>query len=279
MTTSDGDRLFDGERLRLTHFRRGNDRVVLTFDFHRKGRAGFGDSGPSSNLERLGWDQISLRSARNDWFINAETEAMESALSAACNEYETVAWIGFSMGGYGALRFAMSARANRVIAVSPQVSIHPDIVPWDKRYHKEAADFDPRLGALVPRAESGIEGMILFDPFEPFDRRHARQILGLFPRLELLALPFGGHPASGILRAAGQSGLLMQMLVEDGGPRVQTLRNAYREIRQEEPSYLLALARRSLLCHPRVADWALSRLEEMDTDGGPNPLDAGQESS
>ncbi len=279
MTRREGERLFDGERLRLTHFRRGNDRVVLTFDFHRKDRRGFGDSSPSGNLERLGWDQISLRSARNDWFINSETEAIESALSAACNGYETVATIGFSMGGYGALRFAKSAGATRVIAVSPQISIHPDIVPWDKRYHKDAADFDPRLGGLGARAESGLEGIILYDPFEPFDRRHAHQILEIFPRLSALALPFGGHPASGILRSAGQGGLLMQTLVEDGGPRVQTLRNAYRKIRKEEPSYLLALARRSLLCHPRVADWALSRLEKTDTDGGSNPLDAGQESS
>ncbi len=279
MTQRDGERLFDGERLRLTHYGRGNGRAVLTFDFHRKDRSGFGEAGPSRNLQRLGWDQISLRSARNDWFINSETDAMERALAAACTGFETVAAIGFSMGGYGALRFAKSAGASRVIAVSPQVSIHPEHVPWDRRYHKHAAEFEPSLGALGPHAESRLEGLVLFDPFEPFDRHHVRQITDLYPRLTPLALPFGGHPASGILRAAGRTGLLMQMLTRDSGPEVRDLRKAYREIRRGEPTYLLALARRSLLCHPRVADWALCRLEEMDADGGSNPLDAGQESS
>ncbi len=274
-----GERLFDGKRLRLTHFGRGNRRAVLTFDFLRKNREGFGEVGPSQSLRRWGWDQISLRSARNDWFINSETEAMEGALAAACARFETVAAIGFSMGGYGALRFARSAGARRVIAVSPQVSIHPRAVPWDKRYHRNAAEFEPRLGALGPRSDGNLEGMVIFDPFVPFDRRHVRRILELYPRLRPVALPFGGHPASGILRASGQAGLLMEMLARDGGPEVHDLRNAYREIRRGEPTYLIALARRALNRHTRVADWALSRLEEMDTDGGSNPLDAGQESS
>lgn len=274
-----GERVFDGNRLRLTHFNGGNSRAILTFDFLRKDREGFGEISPSNSLRRWGWDQISLRSARNDWFINGETEAMEDALVTACARFETVAAIGFSMGGYGALRFAKSVGASRVIAISPQVSIHPRVVPWDKRYHKNAVEFEPRLGALGSRANGNLEGMIVFDPFEPFDRRHARRISDLYPCLRPVALPFGGHPASGVLRAAGRAGLLMEMLARDGGPGLHDLRNTYRTIRRGEPTYLISLARHALHRHTRVADWALSRLEEMDTDGGSNPLDAGQESS
>ena len=125
-----------------------------------------------------------------------------------------------------------SAGASCVIAISPQVSIHPRLVPWDKRYHKNAAEFELRLGTLGSRAASHIEGIIVFDPFVPFDCRHARRIFELYPRLRPVAPPFGGHLASGVLRAAGRAGLLMEMLARDGGPGLHDLRNTYRTILQ-----------------------------------------------
>ena len=67
-----GERVLDGKRLLLTHFNGGNRRAILTFDFLRKDREGFGEISLSNSLRRWGWDQISLRSARNDWFINGE---------------------------------------------------------------------------------------------------------------------------------------------------------------------------------------------------------------
>ena len=111
-----------------------------------------------------------------------------------------------------------------------------------------------------------------------FNAGNSRAIL-TFDFLRPVALPFGGHPASSVLRAAGRAGLLMEMLARDGGPGLHDLRNTYRMIRRGEPTYLISLARHALHRQTRVADWALSRLEEMDTDGGSNPLDAGQESS
>jgi S-formylglutathione hydrolase FrmB len=62
---------------------------------------------------------------------------------------------GFSMGGYGAFRFARATNATYVTAISPQFSIHPDVVPFDKRYGADAAGFERDLSDLtrLPRSD------------------------------------------------------------------------------------------------------------------------------
>ena len=47
-----GERVLDGKRLRLSHFNGGNRRDILTFDFLRKDREGFGEISLSNSLRR-----------------------------------------------------------------------------------------------------------------------------------------------------------------------------------------------------------------------------------
>lgn len=201
--TPDPLTVFDGERLRAVLFPGRSDRLIVTFDHRRADRAGFAPDTHSTSFARQGFSQLSIKTAANDWFVNRDTEALERALERVAADHERVQALGYSMGGYGALRFARALRARQVVAVSPQASIDPALVPWDPRYRAEGRGWDGALGDLGPRAVPRLSGLVVLDPFVRRDLRHAGMIQGLFPGLRLARLGFGGHPAIRTLRAAG----------------------------------------------------------------------------
>lgn len=189
--------------------------LMVTFDYRRKNRDAFGTGGPSRGFARAGFSQLIIRTAANDWFVNAETEALEGALAGLAPNFGPVRALGFSMGGYGALRFARALGLRSLVAVSPQVSIDPAVVPFDRRYRAESSGFDPRVGALRGREVRGLAGIVVIDPTIRADLRHARMIRNLFPGLRLARLAFGGHPASRVLRDAGKGGVLQRAAMSD----------------------------------------------------------------
>lgn len=74
------------------------------------------------------------------------------------------------MGGYGALRFALVLKVQRMLGISPQVFIDRSLGVWGKRYHAEAQGWDGCLGALAGRG-TNVRGAVLVDPFKPLDLR------------------------------------------------------------------------------------------------------------
>ena len=55
-----------------------------------------------------------------DWFINPDTARIEAILEKLTSHYKAAHMQGFSMGGYGAFRFARATNATYVTAISPQ---------------------------------------------------------------------------------------------------------------------------------------------------------------
>ena len=62
-----------------------------------------------------------------------------TAARAAVPEGARVMTYGSSMGGYAALRFARALRADAILALSPQYSIDPAVVPWEDRWRQDGA--------------------------------------------------------------------------------------------------------------------------------------------
>lgn len=230
--------LFEGEFLRGTVFRPRRKKLFVTFRQRVGDPGSFEDASPVMGFVTDGYAHLHLQSRWNDWFINPETEALEAAMARFVGRYDEVVAMGFSMGGYGALRFARALKVDRVMAISPQVSIDREVVPFDKRYRAEGQGWDGLRGALIG---TEARGAVLVDPFKPLDVRHGRMICALFPRLELVMLPNGGHPATRALKQGGRFDWLKTELA-GGLPDPQEVGRVHREVRRKSESYWRHLA-------------------------------------
>lgn len=257
--------VFDGDRLRASLLRHG-DRggpLIVTFDFRKIGKSDFDPPSPSAQFEKAGFSQLAIKSCANDWFVNDETPALESRLVMLAPRFGPIHMLGWSMGGYGAFRFARALGARRIVAVSPQVSIDPGVAPFEWRYGTEAEGFDPEVGRIPPVDGPGPSGLILVDPFIAADLAHARALTALFPRVVILRLAGGGHPASRLLREAGKAWLIQRAAREDGSDPSPIL-GAHRAERRRSAGYWSRLARAAEPRRPRLAQEARDRAARLD---------------
>lgn len=191
------DMVFDGDllRARLWLPDRPTTALYVTFRQWVPGPGDFESRGRVQRALTAGLAHLHIQSRWNDWFLNRETAALEAALSATRARFLTARSLGFSMGGYGALRFSRALRLNQVLLVSPQVSLDPAMVPEEDRY-PEAASFDPIAGNLATHARLDLTGVVVFDPFYRLDALQAGRIMALFPNIAPAKLAFGGHPGT-----------------------------------------------------------------------------------
>lgn len=261
--------VFQGDHLRATWFAGTRPQLMVTFDYRRTGRTEFSAANHSSGYARQGYGQLSIQSRRNDWFINPDTVALEQTLAAIAARYDRVQALGYSMGGYGALRFARALRLEKAVLVSPQATIAPEAVPFDLRYRAEGRLFDAELGDLAPRALPGLDGFLVIDPFVIADRLHAAMILALFPRLRMLRLNFGGHPAIRVLRSCNKAWLVQrEAALADPKSRGEAILRAHRAARRGSAGYWQRLARRAALRHPALSATAAGRAAGLVPVGG-----------
>jgi len=250
--------VFDGAHLRAVLHPGDAKQLMVTFDFRQNGKNDFTVTEHSTHFARMQFAQLSVKTRANDWFINPDTQALEDALSQLGQRFERVNMLGYSMGGYGALRFARALGAVSAVLISPQVSILPDLVPFDPRYRAEGRGFDPVLGDLTERAHPGLRGLILLDPFARADLQHAQMIQILFPRLQVVRLPFGGHPASLMLRETGKNGAILRAAVMPKA-KASIITQSHRDGRREATGYWLRMALHCAKRRPALAAHAWSR--------------------
>ena len=208
--------IFAGAHLRATLFGPGQARLAVFFDHLDRQRSGFSGAAASRSFGRRGFSQLVVQTARNDWYLNADLAPLMRALESVCAGYDGVTGIGFSMGGFAALKLSRALRLSRVLLVSAQVTPFADRAPFDGRYRRFAGGMLPALDLTGADIAPGLQGLALFDPLNRSkDRDHARAIAALAPAVRAVALPFGGHPATGLIRRAGLWGHLQRMVAED----------------------------------------------------------------
>lgn len=233
-------RLFDGDLIRATLFNPGQSALFVSFRQRIPDPGAFTDPTPVRSFTSKGMSHLHLQSRWNDWYINDETVALEAVLADLAHGFDDACAMGFSMGGFAAFRFAAALRLRRIIAVSPQYSISPDHVPFDRRYRDCADGFDAALGDLSTRG-TDVQGVILADPFRPMDIRNADLITAAFPAITLARLAGGGHPATGALRDAGRFGKLQAQLTKPKMPQRRIVM-LHRNARRQSPKYWTHLA-------------------------------------
>lgn len=222
----------------------------------------FEETGPVQHALDRGLAHLHLQSRWNDWYLNDETTALEAALAGVRARFLRAQALGYSMGGYAALRLSGALRLDQVVVISPQFTLDAAIVPQDRRY-PERKGFDPVLGDLARHARPALSGAVVFDPFRPLDRLHAALIRACLPKLGAAPLAFGGHPATGVIGEARRFRDLQAISLQEA-PEARDIVRLHRSARAGSARYWQTLAEACARREkPRLAAWALSRAEGL----------------
>lgn len=236
--------VFEGAHLRLLWAKnRPGERLFVTFDHWTKGRQGF--EAPSGNtlFDKRNWPVLRIQSARNDWFLNPDLEAALDTVAAIAADYDSAVTYGFSMGGYGALRFAAAAGAARVVTISPQFSPAPERTPFEARWWKDRKLCDLRLDDLSHLATPSAPTIVAaYDPLQGPDRLQAELIRKSCHDFFALPLPFGGHPATQTILQGDRLGAFSEALLTGPLDRAALLA-PHKRARRLARHYAEALAR------------------------------------
>ena len=209
-------------------------RVVVCFP-DRVHPTGFDQPGWAEGfLTRRGLSAIYVSLARIDWFQCPDfLEAMRAC--GAFLQGRAVTVYGSSMGGYAALLSARTLRADLCLALSPQYSIDPAVVPFERRYNDYASQIGPFLHDLAGQASDACSHVVAYDPTHRLDARH----LALIEQShDVTRLPVygAGHGVLPYLTGDSLRDDLARLLT--AGISVQGFRNKVRQTRRLSLPYL-----------------------------------------
>ncbi len=185
-----------------------NDTIIVTFDSYTDTRVLSRPGFAQAFFEGRKIDFIHFIARDNDWYQYPELLEATEAAAKLTSKYSRVVAYGSSMGGYAAIRFGAMVGARIAIALSPQYSIDPKVVPFENRW---AAD-SSRIAFLFDKKQPCAfteTSIVFFDPFDP-DSRHVELYEGQ-TKLHRIRVPNSGHPCGGFL---SEVGLLQEVLVQ-----------------------------------------------------------------
>ena len=116
------------------------------------------------------------------------------------------------MGGYAALAYSVLVPGSTVLAFSPQTTLSKKIARFEQRFRYAQRKWDWQTPDFLDAASSvpaAAMVYVVYDPFVPEDRAHARRIHG--PNVREVKLDHLGHKAIRHLKSLG----LLQSLIED----------------------------------------------------------------
>lgn len=171
-----------------------------------------------------------------DWHQNNDFfEAMRACRDFLGADIDITAY-GFSMGGYGAFLGAKTLGADRAVALTPQYSIDPKQVPFERRYGPQWAALQRWMHSLETQMDDDeITYTVMFDPLHNQDRKHE----ALFPKPAgyTRCLMHGvGHAPIQAMVEMGIQDVFFDLLIAQTTPA--TLRIRFRERRASGFRYL-----------------------------------------
>lgn len=188
-------------------FEPGNAHLIVTFDnlatldhpyprlpwLHRPTKA-------------LGYSILGVQSHAKDWFRQETAPQMIADLQATgfFNGFQSISFIGASMGGFAALNFAPLVPGARVLALSPQSTMNRDIAPFDQRFGWAIRNSNwtrPAYLDAVDAVPSIRSVSLLYDPYTYEDNLHAHRLNA--PNVQLIKLPYATHEAIRVVVKCG----------------------------------------------------------------------------
>jgi len=223
----------------------GGNVCYVTFDSYTDNRTldrqGFGEL----YFDGRGIDAIHVLSCDNRWYQYDELPRALAAIASATRNYERVIAYGSSMGGFAALHYGSACGATIGIALSPQYSVDPAVVPFERRWADDAARIAFR-DHDIPALETEY---IVYDPRDAHDRRHFALFAARAP-VEGIEVPHGGHPVAAYLSETGLLGPLLEA-TEAGALDAAAFTAELRRRRRRSGHYFSILAERTPPYRPR----------------------------
>ncbi|EEB86047.1 hypothetical protein [Roseobacter sp. GAI101] len=233
--------IYDGTQLRLEYTGPAlgaAPRVLVAFaPFDYPFQADDGGWGSRSFTKR-GMAHVCVFHRNEDWHQHDEFFTAMQACRAFFGPTPDLTAYGFSMGGYGALLGAKALDARRAIAVSPQSSIDPSAVRFERRYGEQWARMDGWHHDLRAHMDSARRYIVMFDPLHGQDKKHEARLPKPAGYARVL-LHGAGHAGIQTIVGMGQSQALFDLLRGDLSARA--LRHAYRSGRRDGFRYLRKL--------------------------------------
>lgn len=200
----------------------------------------------------------------NDWYQYKDVFICLKSINIYLERCEKVIMLGSSMGAYGALNFSHLIKCNYVLAISPQISISPDIAPWEKRWADDSERIEFSYDNVANNiTKSSAKKVIFFDPFND-DRKHAELLLK-DTKTFLVPVSFVGHPASYYLV---ETNILVDLIksLTSGGILSEELKAATTNIRQRKSRslhYLSSVLRLLKPHHIKTKKLLLQRFDSL----------------
>lgn len=125
-------------------------------------------------ITKLNLPCIGISPKRSHWYPDSFMDQAIAAAKTITDKFENRIGYGYSMGGFGAIKYAPIFRFDQTFAFSPQYSIDPAIVgDFDKRYKEHYIPDNMGDRATAWRRGSTY---IVYDPLFTADARHAQLI-------------------------------------------------------------------------------------------------------
>lgn len=203
-------------------------------------------------LLESGFDIVAFKANRNWWFQDIDPSIfarVEQAITQGGRRYRRRIGHGSSMGGYAAFQFSGALKLDRVVAYSPQFSIHE---AWEPRWAREASAIAFTQTMTQDALARGCRYVVAFDPCNP-DIEHVRRFAAIVPpgQMQELRLRYSGHPTGDFVAETGHlKPFALALLRGDPPPPVAAIRRD----RAKSHAYLRTLAASCLeRAKPRTA--------------------------
>lgn len=219
---------------------------------NEKNNRGFGEG---IFIEK-GYNELHILARYNHWYqINDVVDFLIKYKNHNTHKFFTY---GSSMGGFAAIVFAPLVNG-RCIAISPQFSISPEVVPFEQRWRQEASSVEFIYNISY---NSHAQGLLVYDSISD-DAKHARLILMLRPSFLTWKKPFLGHPAGkAINELIGIKQMILDYIEHDHNINLTPLNNAYHAYKKNHSWYWENLAYQFLkMGHKKLSPTILIELD------------------
>lgn len=158
---------------------------------------------------------ISITSSRNCWYLADEVEPAMEVVRQAVAGTRTITY-GSSMGGYAAINWARTLRADYFFAISPLFSLFDPFMASikDNRFALDRRLLSPARETISKGLQAQQKGLVAYDDQHIRDSHHARMILR-HTLAKGLTVPQAGHPCGPTLRRTYPLRLIIEALIRD----------------------------------------------------------------
>ncbi len=216
---AEGEGFFEKNlRHSLMFVKRPSDRLLVTFD----NLSNVNDESVTrepwaykfaqdSSLSHLG-----IMAHVSDWYRDADLIKRFEGLAAQgfFDGYKRVVFAGVSMGGYASLAFSSLVPGAHVVAINPQTTLDPDLIPWETRYENgRRQDWTLPLadGATLTAGAGRVN--VFYDPYHELDQQHVDRFSG--DNIRIFKCWFSAHKTAVFMRKIGALKAVMHHAIFD----------------------------------------------------------------